>query len=97
MVAPALNHQTIGLERTGRRLFGRTAGPFQKGKLRYVSLSASHTLPSGARMANRKYTVSGVDSEGDLHSFSSDDKERACAMEAASKEDLDNVVFEDVQ
>lgn len=46
-------------------------------------------------MANRKYTVSGVDAEGDLHSFSSDDEDRARAMEATFKEDLDNVNVEE--
>lgn len=40
-------------------------------------------------MAKRKYEVSGEDDRGDVHSFCTDDCERAEEIEKVMREDLD--------
>jgi hypothetical protein len=39
----------------------------------------------------RKYSVSGIDDIGDVHTFSTDARERAEEMEGLMAEDLENV------
>jgi hypothetical protein len=39
----------------------------------------------------RKYEVSGIDDIGDVHTFSTDDQERAEEMQGLMAEDLENV------
>jgi hypothetical protein len=39
----------------------------------------------------RKYEVSGIDDLGDVHTFSTDDRERAEEIVAIMREDLDEV------
>ena len=42
-------------------------------------------------MAKRKYEVRGEDDVGDIHSFQTDDRERAEEIVAIMREDLENV------
>lgn len=42
-------------------------------------------------MPDRPYSVTGIDHEGDRHSFASADAERAAAMARQFEEDLDDV------
>ena len=48
-------------------------------------------------MADRKrrYHVSGIDDLGDLHTFSTDDRERADEIRAIMQEDLQDVELEE--
>lgn len=42
----------------------------------------------------RRYTVSGIDDQGDVHTFATDDPERAKAMHKQFSEDLTDVEAE---
>ncbi len=42
-------------------------------------------------MPKRKYEVTGIDDLGDVHTFGSDDRERAEEVAEIMREDLDNV------
>lgn len=44
-------------------------------------------------MDKKKYEVSGTDDEGDIHTFATDDPDRAQAMLATMSEDLENVTL----
>ena len=46
-------------------------------------------------MSKRRFDVSGVDDLGDLHTFSTDDRERAEEVAAVMREDLDDVVLQE--
>lgn len=43
----------------------------------------------------RQYSVSGIDDLGDVHTFSTDDRERAEEVAAIMSEDLENVELRD--
>ena len=42
-------------------------------------------------MRKRKYEVSGIDDLGDVHTFGTDDRERAEEIAAIMREDLEDV------
>jgi hypothetical protein len=46
-------------------------------------------------MGKRKYEVSGTDDLGDVHTFATDDRERAEEILAIMREDLDEVALKE--
>jgi hypothetical protein len=43
----------------------------------------------------RRYRVTGLDSEGDLHTFEADDQQRAASMLGVMHEDLEEAMLQD--
>ena len=78
-------------------LHGRESCPYPQGSaerrewLAGWDHSAASDRPPGPDLRHRRYTVSGLDELGDVHSFSTDDRQRAGKIAELMREDLEDV------